>query len=107
MAIDEDIVTFKIMRCLRSSFDLTATYLSTHLILTIIHFHLSTPATPMLSTQASDETRQARGWKFTANVDDADSECALDNRDWDFVIENNGASIDGSLAQLMAMIAAA
>eukprot|EP00729_Bicosta_minor_P014517 gene14517-33974_t len=57
--------------------------------------------------EASDETRQARGWKFTANVDDADSECALDNRDWDFVIENNGASIDGSLAQLMAMIAAA
>lgn len=35
---------------LRSSFDLTATYLSTHFILTIIHLHLSTPATPMLST---------------------------------------------------------
>jgi hypothetical protein len=43
---------------------------------------------------------------FTAGVDDADSECALDNREWDFVLENNGTPVDGSLAQLMAMIAA-
>ena len=57
--------------------------------------------------QASDQTRQTRGWAFTANVDDADSECALDNREWDYTIENNGTSIDGPLAQLMAMIAAA
>jgi len=39
---------------------------------------------------ASDATRQRRGWKFTAGVDDAESECGLDHVvDWDWVLIND------------------
>ena len=32
-----------------------------------------------------------RGWVFTPSVDDAESECGLDNvNDWDVVVENDG-----------------
>ena len=32
-----------------------------------------------------------RGWVFTPSVDDAESECGLDNvTDWDVVVENDG-----------------
>ncbi|XP_015782095.1 phosphomevalonate kinase-like [Tetranychus urticae] len=41
--------------------------------------------------QATDETRKSRGWMFTKNIDDATTECGLDNfTDWTHVIDNNG-----------------
>ncbi|OBS83132.1 hypothetical protein A6R68_22910 [Neotoma lepida] len=40
---------------------------------------------------ASEQSRQQRGWVFTPGVDDAESECGLDNfGDFDWVIENHG-----------------
>ncbi|XP_050676183.1 phosphomevalonate kinase [Leptidea sinapis] len=39
--------------------------------------------------EADDNTREERGFKFKVGVDDADSECGLDNyEDWDLVINN-------------------
>jgi hypothetical protein len=45
--------------------------------------------------EASDVVRAQRGWLFTAGVDDAESECGLDGREWDVEVDN-----DGSLAAL-------
>ncbi|XP_066919595.1 phosphomevalonate kinase-like [Clytia hemisphaerica] len=43
-----------------------------------------------IRVSADIETREERGWKFTKNVDDVDSECALDSYDkWDFCFENS------------------
>jgi len=40
---------------------------------------------------ASVCARSQRGWVFTPSVDDAESECGLDNvSDWDVVVENDG-----------------
>lgn len=40
--------------------------------------------------KAPDAIRASRGWVFTRGVDDAESECGLDDFDeWDLVIENN------------------
>lgn len=39
---------------------------------------------------ASDETRKSRGWVFTPGVDDAESECGLDQQEFDVVIQNDG-----------------
>ena len=39
---------------------------------------------------ASEEVRTARGWIFTPGVDDAESECGLDDEEFDFVIQNDG-----------------
>ncbi|XP_042135328.1 phosphomevalonate kinase isoform X2 [Peromyscus maniculatus bairdii] len=40
---------------------------------------------------ASEQSRQHRGWVFTPGVDDAESECGLDNfGNFDWVIENHG-----------------
>ena len=40
---------------------------------------------------AADDVRCNRGFSFTSGIDDAESECGLDEiSDWDFVIENNG-----------------
>lgn len=40
---------------------------------------------------ALEQSRQQRGWVFTAGVDDAESECGLDNFGaFDWVIENHG-----------------
>ncbi|EGD78513.1 phosphomevalonate kinase [Salpingoeca rosetta] len=38
---------------------------------------------------STDATRKQRGWVFTPDVDDAESECALDNYGFDQTIENN------------------
>lgn len=38
------------------------------------------------------DVRSARGWQFTAGIDDQETECGLDSyTDWDYVIENNGS----------------
>lgn len=39
--------------------------------------------------EATLEVRQARGWVFTPNIDDAPSECGLDHYTCDVTIENN------------------
>ncbi|XP_051901742.1 phosphomevalonate kinase isoform X2 [Pristis pectinata] len=40
---------------------------------------------------ASQETRSQRGWTFTAGVDDAESECGLDDGvHWDWILTNDG-----------------
>jgi phosphomevalonate kinase len=41
---------------------------------------------------ADDDVRRRRGWVFTPGVDDADTECALDEvTEWDWRIVNNGS----------------
>jgi len=41
---------------------------------------------------ADDDVRKKRGWVFTPGVDDADTECALDEvTEWDWRIVNNGS----------------
>lgn len=39
---------------------------------------------------ASDTVRESRGFVFQAGIDDAESECGLDDETCDFCIENNG-----------------
>ncbi len=40
---------------------------------------------------ASEETRKRRGWTFQPNVDDAESECGLDQVEkMDYTITNDG-----------------
>merc|ERR1711874_922169 len=40
---------------------------------------------------AADSIRTRRGWTFTPSVDDAESECGLDDvNDWDLVVNNDG-----------------
>ena len=43
-----------------------------------------------LRINASEETRRSRGWVFTPDVDDAESECGLDEEEFDHVIQNDG-----------------
>lgn len=43
----------------------------------------------MVRVAASDEVRTRRGWTFTAGVDDAASECALDEYPCDVIILND------------------
>ncbi|XP_037355316.1 phosphomevalonate kinase isoform X1 [Talpa occidentalis] len=47
--------------------------------------------TQLVRVVASEQSRQQRGWMFTPGVDDAESECDLDNfEDFDWTIENHG-----------------
>ena len=39
---------------------------------------------------ASEKTRALRGWSFVAGVDDAESECGLDNESFDIIVDNDG-----------------
>ena len=39
---------------------------------------------------ATEEVRRSRGWIFTAGVDDAESECGLDDEEFDLLIQNDG-----------------
>ncbi len=44
----------------------------------------------LVRIEASIETRQNRGWIFTSNIDDSESECQLDqNVQWSFIFSNN------------------
>ncbi|EDO43018.1 predicted protein [Nematostella vectensis] len=51
---------------------------------------------------ASDDVRMRRGWMFTNGVDDAESECGLDDVIFDVAIINNGDNeqLENSLASL-------
>lgn len=43
--------------------------------------------------EASTETRRARGWEFTAGIDDAESECGLDHGvQFDWIVRNEEAA---------------
>lgn len=56
---------------------------------------------------ASDQSRQQRGWVFTPGVDDAESECGLDDfGDFDWVIENHGDEqhLEEQLANLLKFV---
>ncbi|KAL7739069.1 hypothetical protein ACLKA6_011404 [Drosophila palustris] len=52
------------------------------------------------------ETRKARGWQFTAGVDDVPSECDLDDSTFDHVLENNAEDEVGDrlIDQLLATL---
>lgn len=52
---------------------------------------------------ASEETRIKRGWQFSKGVDDAPSECDLDDvEEWDHNISNNeGESLEDSITQIL------
>ncbi|UJR15634.1 hypothetical protein I4U23_002571 [Adineta vaga] len=46
----------------------------------------------LVRIEASIETRQTRGWIFTPNIDDSESECQLDdNILWSFIFSNNNS----------------
>uniref|UniRef100_A0A8C5ZWY8 Phosphomevalonate kinase n=2 Tax=Marmota marmota marmota TaxID=9994 RepID=A0A8C5ZWY8_MARMA len=56
---------------------------------------------------ASEQSRQQRGWVFTPGVDDAESECDLDDfGDFDWVIENHGDEqhLEEQLANLLKFV---
>ncbi|XP_053507203.1 phosphomevalonate kinase [Ictalurus furcatus] len=56
--------------------------------------------------EASDQTRAQRGWRFTAGIDDAESECGLDQGvDFDWTIRNEGdiTFLDGQLEGLLSL----
>ncbi|EHB07298.1 Phosphomevalonate kinase [Heterocephalus glaber] len=56
---------------------------------------------------ASEQSRRQRGWVFTPGVDDAESECGLDNLDgFDWVIENHGdeQQLEEELEKLLGFI---
>ncbi|XP_067831971.1 phosphomevalonate kinase isoform X2 [Heptranchias perlo] len=49
------------------------------------------PTVQTVRVFASEETRKQRGWTYTPGVDDAESECGLDEGiHWDWTVANNG-----------------
>lgn len=51
------------------------------------------------------EIRQQRGWKFVAGIDDAETECDLDDFDnWDLKIENNDNDVETILEKILKLI---
>ena len=49
--------------------------------------------------------RKRRGWKFTAGIDDAQSECGLDGRDWDVIFANDDQMAPAEFAgQLQSLV---
>ncbi|XP_015513964.1 phosphomevalonate kinase [Neodiprion lecontei] len=54
---------------------------------------------------ADDEIRTKRGWIFTPGIDDAESECDLDNMNkWDLKVYNNDDDIDDILDTIISLI---
>ncbi|ELT87821.1 hypothetical protein CAPTEDRAFT_105072 [Capitella teleta] len=53
--------------------------------------------------EADESVRRDRGWVFTSGVDDAESECDLDETNFDLVITNNGDSelLENALTDLI------
>lgn len=55
--------------------------------------------------ESSIETRKSRGWEFTAGIDDAETECALDSGiEWDIVISNDSVDCAPNLDSIFAVI---
>lgn len=60
--------------------------------------------TQSVRVQSSEKTRSQRGWSFTAGVDDAESECGLDNGvefDWTVINEADAPSLDKQLRPIL------
>lgn len=63
--------------------------------------------TQTVRVEASPETRRARGWEYTPEVDEAESECGLDTGvTFDWIISNDGdqSALEEQLRQLTAFI---
>ena len=60
----------------------------------------------LVRIEASIDSRAKRGWVFTADIDDSESECQLDeNVQWSFVFSNNdSANFDEQMNNLIQMI---
>uniref|UniRef100_A0A8C2BZF6 Phosphomevalonate kinase n=1 Tax=Cyprinus carpio TaxID=7962 RepID=A0A8C2BZF6_CYPCA len=57
--------------------------------------------------EASEQTRSQRGWRFTTGIDDAESECGLDEGvKFDCIIRNDGADdvLEKQLEGLLSLI---
>ncbi|KAI2655697.1 Phosphomevalonate kinase [Labeo rohita] len=57
--------------------------------------------------EASEQTRSQRGWRFTTGIDDAESECGLDEGvKFDCIIRNDGADdiLEKQLEDLLSLI---
>ncbi|XP_051721623.1 phosphomevalonate kinase [Ctenopharyngodon idella] len=57
--------------------------------------------------EASEQTRSQRGWRFTAGVDDAESECGLDEGvKFDWIIKNDGDDdvLEKQLEELLSLV---
>ncbi|KAM5129081.1 phosphomevalonate kinase [Mantella aurantiaca] len=64
-------------------------------------------ATQTVRVEASEETRRSRGWEYTPEVDDAESECGLDaGVTFDWIIANDGdqSALGEELHRLTAFI---
>ncbi|XP_018592604.1 phosphomevalonate kinase [Scleropages formosus] len=56
--------------------------------------------------EASQETRRKRGWEFTAGIDDAESECGLDQGvqfDWTIFNEDSAPPLGEQLKELLSL----
>ncbi|XP_066508670.1 phosphomevalonate kinase-like [Hoplias malabaricus] len=56
--------------------------------------------------EASEGTRAQRGWRFTAGVDDAESECGLDQGvsfDWTVINDGDDALLEGQVERLVSL----
>ncbi|RZC32745.1 phosphomevalonate kinase [Asbolus verrucosus] len=60
----------------------------------------------MIRIHADIEIRKSRGWVFTEGVDDAASECNLDDfKNWDLEISNNNdKQLESGIKEIMALI---
>ncbi|KYO34957.1 phosphomevalonate kinase [Alligator mississippiensis] len=62
------------------------------------------PAVRTVRVQASEEARTSRGWAFVAGVDDAESECGLDQGlafDWTLHNDGDAAALEGQLRAVL------
>ena len=70
----------------------------------VAFFQENVPTVITVRVEASQETRKARGWVFSTGVDDAESECGLDDyAPWEFVVANdpgNDAAVDVQLRRI-------
>ncbi|XP_053330764.1 phosphomevalonate kinase isoform X2 [Spea bombifrons] len=63
--------------------------------------------TQTVRVTASEDTRRARGWVYTPDIDDAESECGLDHGVvFNWIISNDGApgALEGQLQKLLDFI---
>ncbi|BET00915.1 Phosphomevalonate kinase [Nesidiocoris tenuis] len=52
--------------------------------------------------RCSDDVRAGRNWKFTCGIDDAETECDLDDyAPWDLIIDNNGQDLTETINGLI------
>nr|DBA13820.1 TPA: hypothetical protein GDO54_004858 [Pyxicephalus adspersus] len=65
------------------------------------------PVSQTVRVVASEETRRSRGWVYTPEVDDAESECGLDTGvtfDWIITNDSNPRALEEQLQELTTFI---